>query len=104
MKILPDPIELEWDEGNTDKNWKKHGVTNKEAEQIFANDPKFIFEDKKHSKAERRYMIWGLTDKNRKLSVFFTFRGNKVRIISARDMHKKERKAYEEKIQTNTNI
>lgn len=102
MKILPDPIVFEWDKGNIDKNFIKHNVTDKESEEVFENEPKFIFEDEEHSLTESRYMIWGVTDKGRKLSVFFTLRGEKVRIISARDMHKKERRKYEEEIQNNT--
>lgn len=104
MRILPDPVTFVWDKGNIDKNLKKHGVTNKEAEEILENKPIFIFEDVKHSLVEKRYMIWGITDKGRKLSVFFTIRHDLVRIISVRDMHKKERRAYEEKIQTDTKI
>ena len=104
MKILPEPVIFEWDKGNINKNFIKHSVTDKEAEEIFENNPKFILEDEKHSLIEVRYMIWGMTNNNRKLSVFFTFRKTKVRIISARDMHKKERRAYEEKIQKNTKI
>ena len=81
---------------------KKHNVEDKESEEIFDNDPKFIFEDEKHSLSEKRFMVWGITKNGRKLSVFFTIRKGKVRIISARDMHKKERKEYEKRIQENT--
>lgn len=98
MKILPEPIAFEWDKGNINKNFIKHNIADKEAEELFDNEPKFILEDEKHSFTETRYMIWGVTNKGRRLSVFFTFRGEKVRIISARDMHKKERRKYEEKI------
>lgn len=101
MKILPEPVVFEWDKGNAGKNLK-HSVTDKEAEEIFENSPKFILEDEKHSLTEIRYMVWGTTDKGRRLSVFLTLRREKVRVISARDMHKKERRAYEEKIQKNT--
>lgn len=104
MKILPDPISFEWDKGNADKNYRKHDVINKEAEEIFTNKENFIFEDEKHSYIEKRYMIWGETKNKRKLSVFFTIRNNMIRIISARDMHKKERRSYEEKIKTYTKI
>lgn len=104
MKILPEPIEFEWDKGNIDKNLITHGVSNKDAEEVFINEPGFIFEDAKHSAVEKRYMIWGITEVGRKLSVIFTMRGNKVRVISARDMHIKERRAYEEEIKTNTEI
>jgi len=98
MKILPEPVYFEWDEGNINKNLIKHKVTNQEAEEIFDNKPNFIIEDKKHSLKEKRYLIWGLTDKRRKLAAIFTIRKNKIRIISVRDMNKKERKVYEENI------
>ena len=103
MKILPEPVVFEWDKGNINKNFIKHSVTDKEAEEIFENSPKFILEDEKHSSTEIRYMVWGATDKGRQLSVFFTIRGEKLRVISARDMHKKERRRYEE-IQRNTKV
>lgn len=98
MKIIPEPVVFEWDKGNIDKNFKKHNVKNQEAERIFVNKPKYIFFDKEHSLREKRYMVWGITNRRRRLTVFFTVRKNKVRIISARDMHKKERRKYEEKI------
>lgn len=98
MKILPEPISFVWDKGNIDKNLVKHKVTNKEAEEIFNSKKKFIVEDEKHSLIEKRYMIWGETDSHRRLSVFFTVRKDKIRIISARDMDKKERRDYEKKI------
>ncbi|EKD86069.1 MAG: hypothetical protein ACD_37C00491G0002 [uncultured bacterium] len=104
MKILPEPIAFEWDKGNIDKNLIKHRVTNQEAEEIFDSEPKFIFEDQKHSVEEKRYMIWGATARARRLSAFFTIRKGKVRIISARDMHQKERREYEKKIKENSNI
>lgn len=104
MRILPGPVLFVWDKGNIDKNYKKHKVANKEAEEVFENKPVFIFEDEKHSISEKRYMIWGKTDKERTLTIFFTIRNDQVRIISARDMHKKERRNYEEKIKTDTKI
>lgn len=104
MRLLPDPVSFVWDKGNIDKNYKKHKVANKEAEEVFENKPVFIFADEKHSISEKRYMIWGKTDKERTLTIFFTIRNDQVRIISARDMHKKERRNYEEKIKTDTKI
>lgn len=102
--MLPKPASFEWDKGNIDKNLKRHGVADREAEEVFEGEVKFIFEDEKHSLIEKRYMVWGTTRKGRKLSVFFTIRKDKIRIISARDMHKKERRAYEEKIQTTAKV
>ncbi|MDP3244399.1 MAG: BrnT family toxin [bacterium] len=100
MRILPEPITFEWDKGNIDKNFIKHKVTNRETEEIFISDRKFILEDNKHSLAEKRYMIWGRTNMGRRLTVFFTIRNQKIRIISARDMHSKERGEYEKNIKT----
>ncbi len=104
MKILPKVVEFDWDQSNLDKNLVKHNVTNKEAEEIFDNKPNFLFEDDKHSIVEKRYMIWGITNEGRKLTEFFTIRNNRVRIISARDMHKKERREYEKKVKINPEI
>ncbi|MBI3577758.1 BrnT family toxin [Candidatus Gottesmanbacteria bacterium] len=104
MKILPDLIVFEWDQGNSEKNYKKHKVTQREAEEAVTSDNMFIFDDEKHSRLEKRYMIWGTTDGSRRLSVIVTIRNDIVRIISARDMNAKERRAYEEKIKTNPTI
>jgi uncharacterized DUF497 family protein len=104
MKLLPEPISFEWDTGNIDKNYKKHKVTNQEAEEIFNNEPLIISKDIKHSHEETRYLLWGKTAKEKMLAVIFTIRNKKIRIISARDMNAKERRSYEEKIKINTNI
>ena len=101
MKILSKNTEFEWDKGNIDKNMK-HGVEDKEAEEIFGSKKKIFMKDEKHSLKEERYMIWGKTNADRKLTIFFTLRKDKVRIISARDMNRKERSTYEKKIQSHT--
>ncbi len=85
--------EFDWDEGNKNKNWLKHGVTIKECEKVLLNKP-VIAKDPKHSLAEARYSALGRTNKGRFLSIFFTIRSTKVRVISARDMSKKERIKY----------
>lgn len=103
MKILPEPIAFEWDEGNRDKNLLKHNVTNQEAEEIFSNTPLWISEDVRHSKIERRFQALGKTNQSRLLFLSFTVRNNKVRIISARDMSKREGVVYE-KIKADTKI
>ena len=95
MVKIPSPFSFEWDEGNIDKNVTKHKVTNKESEEIFLNRPLKIFEDPKHSKVEQRYVAYGMTDANRKLTIVFTTRKQKIRIISARDQSKQERIKYE---------
>lgn len=103
MKILPEPVIFEWDKWNIDKNFIKHKETIKETEQLFADETSIIFEDEKHSRIEIRYALFGVTEQGRKLSVVFTLRKDKIRVITVRDMSKKERRSYE-KIKTNTRI
>jgi len=88
---------FEWDEGNKDKNWLKHKVSNSECEEIFFNQPLIVHFDKNHSKSETRFYALGHTDLTRKLFIVFTLRNRKIRVISARDMSRKERKIYEAK-------
>lgn len=95
MKKLPIPIAFEWDKGNFDKNLISHEVTNKEAEEVFFDRYIKIFKDVKHSQKENRFTALGVTDKNRKLYLNFTIRNKKIRIISARDQSRKERRSYE---------
>jgi len=89
---------FDWDEGNSQKNPDKHGVTQTEAEQIFVGEP-LLAEDIRHSQDEPRYQALGSTAGGRRLHVTFTLResGRKVRVISARDMNRKERAYYEQK-------
>lgn len=93
-----DKIEgFQWDKGNLDKNWKFHKVLNIEAEQIFFNKPLIIQDDEKHTTdEENRFYALGKTDLERYLFIVFTVRNNSLRIISARDMSKKERNIYYE--------
>lgn len=102
MLIISTPLIFDWDSGNLEKNFLKHKVSNLEAEEIFANEPVIISEDPPHSQTEKRYMLWGRTNTDRKLTAVFTMRKEKVRIISVRDMNKKERRSYEKEIIINT--
>ena len=86
---------FEWDRGNEQKN-AKHGVSPAEAEQVFLNEPLLVLEDLKHSEAEQRFHVLGQTSEGRLLHLTFTIRIGKIRIISARDMHRKERTVYEQ--------
>lgn len=98
MRIVKKVFEFEWDKGNIEKN-KKHDVEDKEGEEVFFDKKRFIFKDKLHSTdKEERFRILGETKEGRLLFVVFTKRGNKIRIISARDINKREVKIYEEKI------
>ena len=85
-----------WDDGNARKN-DKHSVSMAEAEQVFFNAPLLVLEDSKHSNQEPRFHALGKSDDKRQLHITFTLRqsGEKIRVISARDMHKKERATYE---------
>jgi uncharacterized DUF497 family protein len=86
---------FQWDEGNIDKNLLKHRIQNWECEQIFFNEPLIILDDPKHSVSEKRWAAFGLTEAGRFLTVIFTKRRKLLRVISARDMNRKERKFYE---------
>ena len=89
-------IGFDWDDGNAQKN-EKHRVSIAEAEQVFFNTPLLLLEDVKHSNRESRFHALGKTDETRFLHITFTLRnaGEKIRVISARDMHRKEREIYE---------
>lgn len=90
-------IGFEWDEGNSRKSADKHGVSQGEAEQVFFNDPLLVVDDPRHSETEPRFHALGKTTEGRPLHVTFTLRQDdtKIRVISARDMHRKERSIYE---------
>lgn len=88
---------FEWDKGNARKN-EKHGVSTAEAEQVFFNAPLLLLADEKHSDRESRFHALGKTDEGRPLHISFTLRGTgaSIRVISAHDMHRKERQIYEQ--------
>lgn len=88
---------FDWDDGNARKN-DKHGVSMAESEQVFFNEPLLLILDTKHSDGESRFHALGKTDDGRILHITFTLRqaGKKIRVISARDMHRKERAIYEQ--------
>ncbi|OGT66255.1 MAG: hypothetical protein A3J38_08820 [Gammaproteobacteria bacterium RIFCSPHIGHO2_12_FULL_45_9] len=84
-----------WDKGNQNKNWLSHGVLPAECEQVFFNKPLLLYEDLKHSGQEQRHYVLGKTEGGRRLFIAFTVRKDLIRVISARDMSKKERGIYE---------
>ncbi|MDP4011521.1 MAG: BrnT family toxin [Candidatus Roizmanbacteria bacterium] len=93
MLDLRKVLGFEWDEGNINKNEKKHGVSWKECEEAFLQRA-YIGDDIKHSKSEKRHYILGSTFQKRKLFVSFTIRKNKIRVISARNQNTKEKNTY----------
>ena len=96
MKNLTDCTGFQWDEHNAAKIWEKHTVTPMESVQAFFNRPLIVADDAKHSQEERRYYALGRTDAGRLLFLAFTIRRSLIRIISARDMSRKERKVYQQ--------
>lgn len=92
---MPKPITFEWDTGNTGKNWIKHNISDKECEEPFFDLRQFIVEDIQHSEKEIRYLLFGNTEQNKLLVATFTIRENRIRIISARPINKKEKIIYE---------
>ncbi|MGE0884603.1 MAG: BrnT family toxin [Blastocatellales bacterium] len=85
---------FDWDDGNRDKNLIGHQVTSSECEEIFFNQPLVVADDVRHSKDENRHYALGQTNSGRLLFLVFTVRTKLIRVISARDMSRKERKVY----------
>ena len=90
---------FDWDEGNRRKNFDSHGVADFEAEEIFLDPRVTIAPDAEHSQQERRWAAYGTTIEGRALTIVFTLRAERtlIRIVSARDMSRKERKTYGQK-------
>lgn len=96
---------FDWDAGNARKN-DKHGVSQAEAEQMFFNRPLLTLPDPEHSHREPRFHALGISDDGRRLHVTFTLRAHatRIRVISARDMHRKERAIYAQAQESDTGI
>lgn len=97
MIVLTESYKFDWVKGNREKNLKKHDVTDSECEEAFFDENKIQFKDVLHSGKEERFILLGKTKESRLLFVVYTLRDNKIRVVSARDVNKKERKLYEEK-------
>ena len=97
MATFPDVLAkctgFQWDAANAEKNWERHGVTRGEAEQVFFNRPVLVAPAKEVQR-EARYAALGQTTDGRLLAVVFTIRGKLIRVISARDMSRRERRLY----------
>lgn len=87
--------EFDWDGGNAEKNWERHRVLQSECEQVFFNGPLVVVDDDLHSVGETRHFGFGRTDAGRLLFLVYTLRGERVRVISARDMTRRESKEYQ---------
>ena len=95
MHIVTNIDGFDWNQGNELKNLSKHSVTNEECEEVFFNHPLLVSPDLKHSQTEPRLHALGYTQEGRMLFLSFTIRQEKIRVISARDMNKKEKTFYE---------
>jgi len=101
-EIITNCTGFEWDEWNLDKNWYLHEAANSECEEVFFNVPLIIVLDAKHSQKEQRSYALGQTDTGRWLFVTFTIRNDLIRVISARDMNKRETRKYVARVQRYT--
>ena len=88
-------IGFEWDAGNESKSVHKHSIERQEAEQVFASRPLVLLDDAAHSQTELRYHAFGKSNAGRLLHVSYTIRGNRIRVISARPMNRRERRFFE---------
>jgi uncharacterized DUF497 family protein len=104
MAKLDNIAGFEWDAGNIDKNWVKHGVSNAECEEVFFNTPLLIRPDSSHSSEEARNAAFGRTDAERPLFIVFLVRNNCIRVISARDMTDKELEVYRDRLKKSAKI
>jgi len=104
MDILFQVEGFEWDQSNIEKNWEKHRVSYLECEEVFFNQPLLVREDEIHSKFEPRYYVLGRSNDGRHLFIVFTIRRNKIRVISARNMSRRERRIYHEQIKKSSKV
>ena len=89
-------LSFEWDARKAAKNLRKHQVSLEEAATVFSDLLSATFPDPDHSSEEERYIIIGLSDRQRLLMVSHTERNDRIRLISARELKPFERKQYEE--------
>jgi uncharacterized DUF497 family protein len=92
LKHIAECVGFQWDKGNLLKIWERHGVAPLECEEVFFNEPLMAMADEKHSTQEDRYYALGSTDSGRLLFISFTIRAKLIRVISARNMSRRERR------------
>jgi uncharacterized DUF497 family protein len=93
-EFFQDIAGFQWDEANASKNWTPHEISQTEAEQVFLNRPVVVTDARPGTEA--RWVAFGRTDGNRLLTVVFTIRGPRLRVISARPMSRRERKSHDQ--------
>ena len=97
MIDLSKVVGFDWDDGNARKN-ERHGVSSAEVEQVFFNAPLLLLDDPRHSDAELRFHALGKTLEDRRLHLSITLRKEStlIRVISARDISRKEKAFYDQ--------
>jgi uncharacterized DUF497 family protein len=85
---------FDWDEGNAEKNWIRHAVRSTECEEVFARAPVAVPVRDRPGSREEGFVVLGRTALGRLLSIAFTFRRGRIRVISARPMNRKEIREY----------
>jgi uncharacterized DUF497 family protein len=88
-------MELEWDEEKNTTNVQKHSVSFEEAATVFGDPLSDTFDDPDHSTEENRFVTIGTSEKGKLLIVAHTDREDRIRIISARELTRQERRSYE---------
>ena len=87
----------EWDPDKAKLNQKVHGVDFADVGGVFEDDEAITIEDV-NAEEEQRFITLGMDFLGRLLVVIYTYRGDKIRLISARKATKKESKEYEKRI------
>jgi hypothetical protein len=100
--LLDECVGFDWDEANVEKNWEHHHVTQEEAEDVFFSEPLVVRGDIRHSRREKRYYALGQTSRGRRLFVAFTIRRKLIRVISVREMNRREQEFYDKHEEANS--
>ena len=90
------PLLFEWDPTKARANVEKHGVTFDEASTAFQDTLSVTIPDPLHSEDEERLVLIGYSHRGRLLVIVHTDRGDLIRVISARQATRKERRHHEE--------
>ena len=87
-------MDIEWDPAKARSNLSKHGVSFSDVEPAFYDELALSMPDE-FSVTEERFLLVGRDALGRVLTISYTYRGNTIRIISARPATKSERRKYE---------
>ena len=90
------PLKFEWNPNKAQKNIEKHGVSFDEAATVFSDPLSTTYDDPDHSFSENRYIIIGMSYREKLLFVSHVEKDDIIRIVSARQLTRKERKQYEQ--------